>query len=160
MRGLRGAISFVVLSAALGQVAAVAAEPSCEEIDARILVHQTKDGCTSPAGYCTVGNIDRGPLAGTTRFTAHTVAPMPIHGSPQGVLRYTGELVVTTAKGTVTLTDVGLFHTTKLLYTETQGVMSGTGSFAGTRGLLWSFGTAPGGSSFDGRVTGKICRSK
>ena len=62
--------------------------------------------CASPVGVCTAGNVTSENLEGTTWFTALSSQP----SSPPGVASYTGDLVITTAEGTVTLRDSGPFQ--------------------------------------------------
>src|SRR2546428_9556178 len=79
-------------------------DKQCVAVHARIATSYTTDSsCTSPVGVCTVGSASEN-LAGTSRFTALTSGPGP---SP-GLVVYSGDLVITTADGTVTLRDQGL----------------------------------------------------
>jgi hypothetical protein len=78
-------------------------------------------GCTSPVGLCTAGAIGSGLLAGTTRFTVLTLAPGP---SPYELL-YTGELVITTRSGSVTVRDYGVFNQATGQYFELQQIRPG-----------------------------------
>src|SRR4051812_15039190 len=108
--------------------------------------------CVSPVGVCTVGTVPSGRLAGTTRFTALTINPGP---SPE-LLVYTGELVITTPDGTLTLRDFGLLNSTTARYFEMQQIISGTGIYAGARGVLTSQGRSTA-TGFQGVLSGAVC---
>ncbi len=108
--------------------------------------------CASPVGVCTAGTIASGTLAGTTHYTVLTVTPGP---SPD-LLFYTGELVITTSAGTLTLRDFGLLNSVSAHYYEVQQVVSGTGGYAGMRGTLTSQGISTP-SGFQGTLSGPIC---
>ncbi|GAC1299861.1 MAG: hypothetical protein NVS2B9_18200 [Myxococcales bacterium] len=145
--------TFAFLSIALAASAGARAE-ECQDIDTLITTtYALGPGCASPVGICTVGTIASGPLAGTTRFTALTVA----QGATPYQLVYTGELVIAARGGTVTLRDFGVFDAFINKYFELQQVFSGTRKYALATGALTSsgIGTATG---FAGTLTGQICR--
>jgi hypothetical protein len=108
--------------------------------------------CASPVGVCTVGTLFSGRIAATTRFTARTVMP----GLSPDLLIYSGELVLTMNDGTITIRDHGLLNSTTAYFFEVQQVISGTGSYAGARGLLTSRGLSTA-TGFQGLVSGTIC---
>ena len=110
------------------------------------------DGCTSPVGLCTQGTVEAGPLTGSTRFTALTLAPGP---TPDELL-YTGELVITTRNGTVTIHDFGVFNTATGVFSEVDQIVGGTRRFKHGTGTLGAqgVGTATG---FIGTLSGAIC---
>jgi hypothetical protein len=89
-------------------------------------------------GICIAGNVTSANLKETTWFTALSSQP----SSPPGVASYTGDLVITTTEGSVTLRDSGLLNSGSGHYFELQEVTSGTGAYAGTTGMLVSQGTA------------------
>jgi len=137
--------------AVLGASAA-RAEGQCQVIDEPIMTMYS-GGCGSPVGICTVGTAGPGALSGTTAFTALTVRqPTP------DMLLYTGQLVVTTSSGTVTIHDHGILNTTTGEFFEIDQVVSGTGAYAGARGLLTTRGMATG-IGFSGTLTGRICNT-
>src|SRR2546425_13329964 len=118
-------------------------ENRCVGVHATIATsYSTAPGCASPVGVCTAGNVTSENLQGTTWFSASTTQP----GPPPGLDFYTGDLVITTADGTVTLHDYGLLNSTSGLYFEGEGATSGTGAQAGKNGTLVSHTTrtAPG----------------
>src|SRR2546425_11976291 len=125
-------------------------ENRCVGVNATIATsYSTAPGCTSPVGVCTAGNVTSENLKGTTWFSASTTQP----GPPPGLDFYTGDLVITTADGTVTLHDYGVLNSTSGLYFEVQEVTSGTGAQAGKTGMLVSQGTAAG-AGFKGTLSG------
>src|ERR1700704_1225649 len=88
------------LAIGLVSVSALASEPSssgdlgrigdpCTPVSAPIVTTFFVEGCTSPFGLCTRGEIASGVLAGTTRFAVVALAP----GDSPELLLYTGELV-------------------------------------------------------------------
>ncbi|MGZ6125495.1 MAG: hypothetical protein ACXWLR_11085 [Myxococcales bacterium] len=142
-----------VLSIALLASSAARADHQCTEIDSPIVTRYFVDGCTSPLGICTEGTVRIGKQQATTRFRALTVAPGP---SPD-VLLYTGELVITTREGTLTIRDSGLLQSATGQFFELDEVVSGTNKYKHLRGLLTSQGLATP-TGFDGTLTGMICR--
>lgn len=125
----------------------------CNAVQTAIVTSYSQGpGCASPVGVCTSGNIAYGDLGGTTQFTATTMGPGP---SPDTVL-YSGDLVITTASGTVTLLDHGLLDSTTGYYIEMQQVVSGTGAYDQHTGMLISQGTASQ-TGFEGQLNGSIC---
>src|SRR3989442_2637718 len=114
-------------------------ENRCVGVNATIATsYSTAPGCTSPVGVCTAGNVTSENLKGTTWFSASTTQP----GPPPGLDFYTGDLVITTADGTVTLHDYGVLNSTSGLYFEMQEVTSGTGAQAGKTRMPVSQSTA------------------
>jgi hypothetical protein len=131
------------------------AHPSdgCDAVQTAIVTTFSQDpGCTSPVGLCTTGTIAYGDLIGTTQFTVAAMGPGP---SPDTVL-YSGDLVITTATGTITLRDHGLLDSTTAYYIEMQQVASGTGAYAQRTGMLVSQGMATQ-TGFEGQLNGSIC---
>jgi hypothetical protein len=141
-------------------MAAIALLASCARPDDRcagvgttIVTSYTQGpACTSPVGVCTSGSIASGDLAGTTQFTALTIDPGP---SPE-LLVYTGDLLITTATGTVTFHDTGLLNSATGYYIEMQEVVSGTGAYDQQSGMLMSQGIATA-TGFAGDLYGSIC---
>ena len=125
---------------------------ACKQVDAPISTSYFLAGCTSPVGLCTAGTIGSGLLAGTTRFTVLTLAPGP---SPYDLL-YTGELVITTRSGSVTVRDYGVFNQSTGQYFELQQIVSGTGRFKTATGWLTSSGLGST-TGFSGTLTGTVC---
>jgi hypothetical protein len=100
-----------------------------------------------------MGTVDSGPLAGTTSFAAATFTPTQV----ETVFHYTGNLIIWTRAGTLTIRDRGVLDMGKGAYFEFQNVVAGTGAFAGAKGMLTSQGQFSG-ASFSGSITGKVCR--
>jgi hypothetical protein len=143
--------TFAVLSIAL--LASWSAQADeCKEVEAQITTSYFLAGCTSPVGLCTAGTVGSGLLAGTTRFIVLTLAP----GPSAYELLYTGELVITTKSGSVTLRDYGVFNQATGQYFEMQNVVSGTRKFKNATGALTSSGLGST-TGFSGTLTGAIC---
>jgi len=102
-----------------------------------------------------MGTVSSGALAGTTSFAAATFTPTHV----ETVFHYTGNLIITTRSGTLTIRDRGVLDLGKGAYFEFQTVVAGTGAFQGAKGMLTSQGQFAG-ASFLGSVTGKVCRPR
>jgi hypothetical protein len=147
---------------------AVAAQDSaqrCFEVFANIDARFATTGCTSPVGLCTAGTLAGFP-GGTTHFVALGLGGAPVGeasivtppAEPGSTWSYRGDLVYTTPVGELRLEDVGVLDTARGTYTELQRVTSGTGSFDGATGDLFSYGhTTPAGDGFVGAVRGSVC---
>src|SRR5258706_8574494 len=94
---------------------------------------------TPPVGVCTGGMLLSPALGVTTHFTAMTIGP----GPSADMLIYSGELVITTAAGTITIRDHGFLNSSSAQFLEIQQITGGTGGFAGARGMLISRGISP-----------------
>jgi hypothetical protein len=131
------------------------AHGNCQIVNAHIVSTFFVDGCTSPVGICTQGNIASGPLAGTTLFTVLTADSPPDFPD---VLHYTGQFAITTENGTLTIQDSGVFDQANGVFFERDPIASGTGIFANATGPLFSFGTQTANPpGFDGFVVGLLC---
>lgn len=124
----------------------------CKPVDTTITTTFFVDGCESPVGICTAGTIPSGPLQGTTRFVALTVQ----EGPNPDITVYTGELVITTRKGTLTIRDAGVLNGAAGTFVELQNVVDGSRGLGHLTGLLTSRGvmTATG---FQGSLRGFVC---
>ena len=144
-----------LLCAALLASPARADHPRCTRVDSPIVTTFFVDGCDSTAAMpiCTQGTVKIGKENATTRFRALTIAPGP---APDDLV-YTGELVITTREGSVTLHHVGVLHSATGAFAELQKTVSGTGDFKHVIGLLVSQGTATG-TGFAGTLVGELCR--
>ncbi len=109
-------------------------------------------GCASPVGVCTVGSVVSPSFAGTSRFTAMTISPGP---SPD-LLLYSGELVITTGAGTITIRDHGFLNSATAQYLEVQQIVAGTGAYAGATGMLTSRGISTS-TGYQGTLNGAVC---
>ncbi len=137
-----------------------AAADQCSFVNSRLVSTLFVEGCKSPVGFCTRGTVASGRLAGTFVFTALTsVSPDPT--SP--LIFYTGVVVYMTKKGTVRVTDSGMFNALNGAFFEVQTVTKpvskrkkgkltsqGLGIFAQMGGAMQLVG-------FKGSVAGRIC---
>jgi hypothetical protein len=166
MRFRRTAIVLGV--AVLGGMATVGATASraeahqpCRKVHGHITTQITAENCTSPVLLCTVGTITGGGmLNGASAFTTMGLAPgaglSPL--VPGTTLSYTGNLTLTTRRGTLSLTDIGILEQTTLRFTELDQVVGGTGEFEGKNGRWFISGfVTGGGTGFDGDIEGDIC---
>jgi len=152
------------LAIGLVSVSALASEPSssgdlgrsigdpCSPVSAPIVTAFFVEGCTSPFGLCTRGEIASGVLAGTTRFAVVALAP----GDSPELLLYTGELVITTPSGDLTIHDSGVLNAADGSFFEFDDIVDGTRAFTDVSGLLFSQGTSTP-TGFDGTISGQIC---
>jgi hypothetical protein len=124
----------------------------CTPVNAPIVTTFFLEGCTSPFGLCTQGEIASGVLAGTTRFAVVGLEP----GDSPELLLYTGELVITTPSGDVTIHDRGVLNAVDGSFFEFDEIVEGTRAFTDATGLLFSEGTSTT-TGFDGTLSGQIC---
>jgi len=139
-----------VLAASLLASVAAWADP-CKAVDAPI-VTTFSTPCDSPVGVCTTGTVPLGHELATTSFRALTLQPGP---TPE-VMLYTGELVLTTREGTLTIHDSGVLDAATGAFFEMQQVVSGTRKYKHVTGMLTSQGTATA-TGFAGTLTGSLC---
>ncbi len=142
-----GASLLLISSVAIG----VSADNQCESIDTEISSTFTT-GCPSPIGICTTGTIASGLLKGTTSFTALSLGP----GPAPFTMVYTGTLSITTDKGTLNISDVGVLDQTNNVFSEIDRIGSSSGIFSGAKGILFISGTQTA-TGFNGKVTGNVC---
>jgi hypothetical protein len=128
----------------------------CQEIKAS----QTVSADLS--SFSTTGTI-RGTLKGTTQFTGDSTSLTPVLGTfvppLNPTLSYTGTLVITTRKGTLTTRSVGVFENVPFgVGTQFDRVVAGTGRFQGATGVFYFTFKANGDlSDFTSSVTGELC---
>jgi len=131
-------------------------QEECETIKATQVV--TADLST----FTTTGTIS-GDLKGTTAFTGDATSLTPISAAStpplSPTLSYTGTLVITTKKGTLTTRAVGIFESVPFgSGTQFDRVIGGTGKCEGATGLLFfSFTANADLSGFTSAVTGELC---
>jgi len=143
---------------------ASASTKQCKTVDSILVSGLFVEGCTSPVGFCTRGTVASGPLAGTFEFTALT-SEQPDLATP--VMFYTGQVVYTTKKGTLSVRDSGVFHGNNGSFMEVQNVTGARKNLKGFTGTLTSQGdgifSVFGGMTqligFKGTVAGEICRA-
>ena len=132
----------------------------CTPVNAPIVTRYVVEGCKS---VCTEGEIPSGVLEGTTRFAVVSIEP-----GDSGVLLYTGELVITTSAGDLTIQDRGVLNGADGSFFEFDEIVDGTRAFTGVTGLLFAKGTStvlvgedgvavPTG--FEGTISGQVCGS-
>jgi len=124
----------------------------CTPVNAPIVTAFFLEGCTSLFGVCTQGEIFSGVLAGTTRFAVIALEP----GDSPELLLYTGELVITTPSGDLTIQDRGVLNAVDGSFFEFDEIVDGSRAFTGVSGLLFSQGTSTP-TGFDGTISGQIC---
>jgi hypothetical protein len=77
-------------------------------------------------------------------------------GSSPEFLEYTGNLVIDTGNGAVTIKDTGILNALDGTFFEFDRIAGGTRAFSDATGLLFSDGvTTPTG--FQGTIAGQIC---
>ena len=133
----------------------------CHKVKAKIESFWFVDGCESPLGSCTAGEITKGGLLnGPTVWTAEGMAYAAgiSYIEPDANLSYSGILKVQTKKGTLTFSDLGTMDAALGVYSETDRLIEGTGRYEGAKGVVFIFGeiTATG---FTGDIRGEICIS-
>jgi hypothetical protein len=107
-----------------------------------MLLHITKEGCTSPVGICTVAKVDSrdSSMAGATWFY-RSLGTVPSAGLPAtlpaSMLSYAGSVVVTTARdGTFTTSNAGVYDSAGGAFSQLDRITSGTGRFTESKGRL------------------------
>ncbi len=144
----RNVIFVLCLAAALTIISpATSAEPACQPIRGTIESSYTTDNCPS---LCTAGVINAGALTGTTFFYVTSTSYR------DGVLFFCGVFIVNTATGTATFDTCGTVNGANGRYEEWFNMTSGTGSFEGTTGRLFSGGTSSA-TGFKGTFEGALC---
>ncbi len=140
----------------------------CRTISATLSASFYEEGCTSPVGLCTAGDLMRpnGQVVGSTDYVASgigggivgddSIVTPPVE--PGTTWSYAGLLTLSTAVGDLMSTDVGVFDTAGGAFTEFNRVTGGTGIFAGATGTFYINGFSfPDGTGFDADITGEVC---
>jgi hypothetical protein len=133
----------------------------CIPVHAKIQSTFFAEGCNSPVGLCTTGEITEGGLLnGSTSFVALGMSPaagMP-GVEPDTTLSYSGLLKITTRLGMLTILDVGVFDTARGVFSELDRITEGTERLFGASGTLFIYGTAfADGTGFGGSIRGEVC---
>lgn len=135
----------------------------CKRIYAQVVSSLTTTGCTSPIGHCTEGEIEGNHgLNGTTSFIGESAAAGPNTApDPEDTISYSGVREITTAKGTLTTLNTGVFDTSTGpapggFFSSFDVVTGGTGKFQGATGDLFETGKLIAGQ-FVTAVTGELC---
>jgi hypothetical protein len=159
MRRLIGVIVLVLLFMARGRM--ILSNPAETEMECRE-IEATQTVTADLSTFTTRGGI-RGDLRGTTQFTGDSTSLVPVSGtfSPplNPTLVYTGDLVITTNKGTLTTRGVGVFENVPFgSGSQFDRVIAGTGRFRDATGILhFSFRANGDLSGFTSSVTGTLC---
>jgi hypothetical protein len=140
---------------------------SSSQANANGQCHKINTTITSLADFSTFttqGEIKSGFLKGTTEFIGDPLSLTLITITPSPPVvpftsSYTGDLTITTRKGTLTTRGVGIFEPGPFgLGTQFDRVISGTGLFDGADGyLFFNFETDDTGAVFTGSVSGEVC---
>ena len=138
---------------------------TCRNFEATILLHMTKEGCTSPVGICTQGTVvssDPALNGATWSFTSLGTAEsagLPASLQPASMLSYAGSVVVTTLHdGTFTTSNAGVYDTTAGAFSQLDQITGGTGKFTDTKGrLIFITGIGGGDAGFKSNVHGELC---
>ena len=156
------ALLFVALLMVAGSILIAATQ-----VDAKGQCHQINTTLRSVANlaeFTTEGEIQSGILKGTTKFVGDGTSLTQITGESSrpiepSTFSYTGDLKITTPKGTLTSRSVGLFESVPFGFgTQFDRVIDGTGLFEGTKGFLfYNFATDETGAAFTSQVSGEIC---
>ena len=143
-----------------------AAADQCKNIDTE-LVGRIAPCAESPVGLCAPATARGGLLKGEKNFVFQGLAPAaglaPLE--PATVLSYSGPVVYHTHYGELHLSAIGVLDQGRLVFSEVQRVLGGTGRFVGATGNLFvsgdSSGPEPSGAvPFESRITGEVCLSK
>ena len=150
--------------AALAPISPGRADISCRNFEATVLLHTTKEGCTSPVGLCTKGTVESSDpsLAGATWFftALGTAEGAGLPASlPASMLSYAGSVVVTTPRdGTLTTSNAGVFDTAAGAFSQLDRITSGTGKLTdATDRLIFTTATGGGDAGFKSHVRGELC---
>lgn len=122
-------------------------DDKCKEVLANQSVTANADGSTD--GTITQGGI----LNGQTHFVTSSFTPTAV----PGIFLLTGNLTITTNKGTLTTSDVAIFDVANGLFTDIAQITGGTGDFAGATGVLFISGKTTDFVHFQDKIVGNIC---
>jgi hypothetical protein len=149
----------VVLSSLVFAVTTTAAAPARRIPVRGLIISKLLEGpaCTSPVGVCTAGRLTGG-IQGTFVFTAKTLTPTA-DTPATGVMLYTGEIVIRTARGEIRVKDAGAINYTAGGTGDvgaSSTIVGGTGHNTGISGRLRIAGTftpdAGGRSEYHGYI--------
>lgn len=133
----------------------------CKDIRAELHELKTNDNCTSPFAFCAAGTIDGNfGLDGTTFFSVDGAAATPAEAP--GTSSYTGMYTITTRHGTLTLRETGISYPRRGnpeggVLASIAEVLSGTGRYSTTTGILFFHGHNGRGLPSDVDVSGTLC---
>ena len=122
-------------------------------------IHATQTAVADFEAFTTAGEITSGLLKGTTKFTGDLTSLTPITGAEPLTFSYTGDLEITTRKGTLTTRSVGVFEGVPFgVGVQFDRVIKGMGGFEGAEGVLFfRFEADDTGAAFTSSVNGEVC---
>jgi hypothetical protein len=127
-------------------------------------IHTMQTAVADFATFTTAGEITSGLLKGTTKFTGDPASLTQITSAVSPPVEpltssYTGDLEITTRKGTLTTRSVGVFEGVPFgLGVQFDRVIRGTGVFEGANGFLFfHFEADHTGGAFTSSVRGEVC---
>jgi hypothetical protein len=158
MISLLGVGVMAVASGVLTRTVPAEADGPCHTI------HATQTAVADFEAFTTAGGITSGLLKGTTRFIGDRASLTPISGTDSPPIKpltssYTGDLKITTRKGTLTTRSVGVFEGVPFgVGVQFDRVIEGTGVFEGAEGVLFfRFEADDTGAAFTSSVRGEVC---
>ena len=152
------------LLVAITSMTGAAAE--CKNINTE-LVGKIAPCAESPVGLCAPATAASGILKGEKQFVFQGLAPgaglAPLQ--PATVISYLGPVTYHTHQGELHLSAIGVLDQQRLVFSEVQRVVGGTGRFTGATGNLFVSGDSPGPEPtgavpFESWISGEICFSK
>jgi hypothetical protein len=145
--------------------ATVSEGKDCQNLDAHMLLRITKDGCTNPAVLCTVAQLQAPGkfLDGATWFftmvgSAESAGMRPLE--PASTLSYAGKVAVTTSKGTIMTTNVGVYDPAIGAFSQLDRVIAGTGDFDQVTGTIFVTARGDDEHGFASDVRGEVCTGR
>jgi len=165
MRKMRvGVIGFLVVGT-MAVAGGMLARSAPAEADGRCrTIHATQTAVADFAEFTTAGEITSGLLKGTSTFTGDQASLAQITGTDSPPITpltssYTGDLKITTRRGTLTTRSVGVFEGVPFgVGVQFDRVIEGTGAFEGAEGVLFfRFKADDTGAAFTSSVNGEVC---
>jgi hypothetical protein len=151
-------VGLVVVSGGVWLSSPAEAKGQCHSINT------TQTAVADFENFTTTGEIKSGFLKGMTNFTGDPLSLTQITSaaSPPVVpetFSYTGDLQITTPKGTLTTRSVGVFEGVPLgRGAQFDRVIAGTGLYSGATGFLYfNFEADDTGAAFTSTVNGEVC---
>ena len=149
----------LLVASALAVPEASGADAKCKHVHAH--AESSVLACSeSPLGLCTAGEVTcNGLLKGTTFFVATALGPGADPGDTT-VASDAGLWTLTTSKGTLTASTIGMLDQANQLFFDIGRITGGTGRFAGATGTVYFYGTFAGAFpalTFDVRIDAEVC---
>lgn len=136
----------------------VFAESGCDNVKGKITLQQAPAAeCTSPVGFCAVGDLKGGLQGNSAGVVDEIIATSDTPTTAVVILL--GETVYTDSKGTFTMDSVITFHTVGgNEFVELATISGGTAEYAGATGFLQLIGTFDPVAGGGGTYEGVVCR--